>query len=126
MKEEKPDILRRAIRKQEAGRGTTNTEKRALADFQKGKIGIDHFAQIQSTPLRANQGGGGELADEGRKQLAIEDIAGLAAALRNPGSDLEVRVAALETLLSGLSRRSISVCEDGTAKTMTVVSTAPA
>lgn len=46
------DVLTRALRKQEPRRGTTNTEKRALSDFNRGRISRDHFSAIRTAPLR--------------------------------------------------------------------------
>lgn len=40
-------------------------------------------------------------------------------------ASLELRIASLETLLDGLSRRTVHICDSGTDKTMTIVSTAP-
>ena len=129
------DVLGRALQKQAAGMGRTATEGRAIRDFEQGKIGRDHFAAITTPPVRLPSGPAPAGDEPKRKLLAIGDVDGLEAALRkiaNESGDsadltaLAARVVVLETLLSGLARRTVDVCDAGTAKTMTIVSTAPA
>jgi hypothetical protein len=129
------DVLGRALQKQTAGMGRTATEGRAIRDFEQGKIGRDHFAAITTPPVRLPSGPAPAGDGPKSKLLAIGNVDGLEAALRKIGYDaadsadltaLTARVVVLETLLSGLARRSVDVCDAGTAKTMTIVSTAPA
>ena len=109
-RDENPDVLGRALQKQESGRGTSNTEKRALHDFAAGKIGRDHFAAIATTPVRLPKN---SLPDSPPAK-AMHQVEGLEAALRNNGN-LEDRVAALETLLANYAHTTLSVCIGGSA-----------
>ena len=82
-------------------------------------VGKDHFAEIETRPVKAtfdpNLSVPAQLADR------VHTISTPPAA-----PNYEARIAALEALLAGFSRRTIDVCDAGTAKTMTIVSTAPA
>jgi hypothetical protein len=150
------DVLGRALAKDKAGRGITATEGRMIRDFEQGEIGRDHFLTIASTPMRLPTANLKPEDDSTRtaRRLSIEQIDGLQEKLRTGNPDLETRlqiaesnitelenevfdletaatalatrVTTLETLLSGFARRSISVCDGGTTKTMTIASTTPA
>lgn len=117
-----PDVLGRALRKQEQGRGTSATEKRALYDFAAGKIGRDHFSAIATSPVRQPE----PLAPSDNKIRSIQEIDGLEAALRKGGptddaSDLYARVATLEALLAGLSQQTITYCSGGTSSSRIIL-----
>ena len=122
------DVLGRALAKDKAGRGITATEGRMIRDFEQGEIGRDHFLTIASTPMRLPTANLKPEDDSTRtaRRLSIEQIDGLQEKLRSGNPDLETRVQVLEALLSGFARRSISVCDGGTTKTMTIASTTPA
>ncbi len=122
------DVLGRALAKDKTGRGITATEGRMISDFEQGKIGRDHFSTIASTPMRLPTANLKPEDDSTRtaRRLSIEQIDGLQEKLRSGNPDLETRLQVLEALLSGFDRRSISVCDGGTTKTMTIASTTPA
>jgi len=65
---ENPDILGRAIRKSKHGYGTTNSEKKALYDYNRGLIGRDHFATIHTAPVREPTA-----ADEPKRAIRASD-----------------------------------------------------
>lgn len=122
------DVLGRALAKDKAGRGITATEGRMIRDFEQGNIGRDHFSTIASTPMQLPTANLKPEDDSTRtaRRLSIEQIDGLQEKLRSGNPDLETRVQVLEALLSGFARRSISVCDGGVTKTMTIASTTPA
>ncbi len=72
-----PEFLRNALRKQAQGRGTTNSEKRAIYDYQRGRRGVDG-TNMPSAPMRLP-------SRPGAQRLAIEDVEGLAPKLRQGG-----------------------------------------
>lgn len=72
-----PEFLRNALRKQAQGRGTTNSEKRAIYDYQRGRRSVDG-TNLPSAPMRLPSRPGGQ-------RLAIEDVEGLAPKLRQGG-----------------------------------------
>lgn len=69
-----PEFLRNALRKQAQGRGTTNSEKRAIYDYQRGRRGVDG-TNMPSAPMRLP-------SRPAAQRLAIEDVEGLAPKLR--------------------------------------------
>lgn len=75
-----PQFLQNALRKQAQGRGTTNSEKRAIYDFQRGRRGLD--TQLPSAPLRMP-------SREADKRIAIEDVENLQSKLRSTGGVTE-------------------------------------
>jgi hypothetical protein len=113
-----PDVLGRALGKQAAGRGTSNTEKRALSDFERGKIGRDHFAKIATAPTRADG-----TKDHHRPAVRSGDPSTQIGAgkdrLQSTGTaevDLTAilaRVAALETILASYADTTLDVCVGG-------------
>jgi hypothetical protein len=75
-----PQFLQSALRKQAQGRGTTNSEKRAIYDYQRGRRGLD--TQLPSAPLTMPSRASG-------KRIAIEDVENLQSKLRSTGGVTE-------------------------------------
>ncbi len=117
MNAQDPDTLGRALAKQAEGRGTSNSEKRALSDYSRGKIGRDHFASIATTPVRDPR----PLWQQSSKNphLAIENVDGLQAALRKGGSGSGGGSADLVTLVSaaGGTFEEFTICVSGSPAT---------
>jgi hypothetical protein len=122
-REDNPDVLGRALQKQESGRGRNATEGRALRDYAAGKIGRDHFAAIPTTPVKLPQ----TSLPHTPSVKGIHQVDGLEAALRTVGASadstdltaLTARVVALETLLADYAATSLAVCIGGSATTKT-------
>ena len=106
------EFLANALRKQSQGRGLKNSELSAIRAMDKIQV-----APLMRPAQRERVG----QADPAANMLAGRDTL----ARPEAGSDLTARVIALEALLAGFDRRSISVCDGGVTKTMTIVSTPP-
>jgi hypothetical protein len=121
------DVLGRALAKDKTGRGITATEGRMISDFEQGKIGRDHFSTIASTPMRLPTANLKPEDDSTRtaRRLSIEQIDGLQEKLRSGNPDLETRVQVIEGIINDLSQRTISVCVNGTPKTMIILGGEP-
>ena len=113
------DVLGQALAKDEAGRGITATEGRMIRNFEQGKIGRNHFDKIPNLPVSIPSGANNSTISRDRVETTNIQI-------DSETVNLEKRVKVLEALLSGFARRSISVCDGGITKTMTIASTTPA
>lgn len=103
-----PDVLARALQKQAAGYGTTNTEKKALADYDRGKLVPASF-RVPSAPTQDEEPG-----RAGR--IAVEDVQGLPDALRKirSGEDTDV-ITSLDT--AGATFEEFTICDSGVPAT---------
>ena len=113
MRTDDEEFLANALSRESQGRGLKNSELSAIRAMDK-----IHVAPLVRAPAPRREGP----ADPAGNMLSGRDTLGREV----PAVDLTARVAALEALLDGFARRSISVCDAGTEKTMTIASTAPA
>ena len=115
MKPKDPDVLGRALAKQAEGRGTSNTEKRALSDYARGKIGRDHFAAIPVRDTRPLW----RQSSPNPHPASIEQVENLQSALRRAASTGGETSVDLVTLIAdaGGTFEEFTICESGSPAT---------
>lgn|SRR5574343_419246 len=104
------DALENARRKQEQGRGLKNSEIALLRHAEKVDAQIVR-SPTKPAPVQTSEGDTRTTLNAGKDRLASAPT----------GGDLTARVAALEALLSGLTRQTVTYCSGGSSTTKTVL-----
>ena len=118
MTEEQKKRLDSALAKREGGYGMKNSEIAMVRAFDRGRIS-EHFDRLKSAPFSP------PTMLRSLESTTVERVDGLAEKLRGgrggEETDYESRIAALEALLTGLTRKSITYCSGGSSSTKTIL-----